>query len=169
MPGSLRARLEQLIGDAYLDVVGLAGKHQQRLVLRLPSKAADRAVVPIFIDLSRYRVARQHDICLAVNPVSRFLISGGRTIEICNDRRVWICSISPAPKSGVGMRNIKLLAAIACAKFGCDNLHDTAPVIPAIVNRSCTPPSDGNRASRTGPVAVMNFGRLFVVWLRLFV
>ena len=32
--------LEQLVGDAHLHVVGLAGEEQQRLVLRLPAEAA---------------------------------------------------------------------------------------------------------------------------------
>lgn len=77
-----------------------------------------------------------------------------------------ICSISPAPKTGVGIRNIKLLALCACTKSGCDGVHDLASVIPAIVNRSCTPPSDGNRAARTGPFGVMKNGRLFVAGLR---
>src|SRR5215468_8092192 len=36
---------EQLVGDAHLDVVGLAGKHRDRLVLRLPAEARDGAVV----------------------------------------------------------------------------------------------------------------------------
>src|SRR5262245_60017923 len=42
--GSLAVRvllalgLEQLVGDAHLDVVGLAGEEQQRLVLRLPAE-----------------------------------------------------------------------------------------------------------------------------------
>ena len=37
--------------------------------------------------------------------------------------------------------------------------------MPAIVNRSWTPPSDGNRASRTGPLGVMKDGSVFVAWL----
>ena len=43
--------LEQLVGDAHLDVVGLAREQQQRLVLRLPAEARDRAVVAVAVDL----------------------------------------------------------------------------------------------------------------------
>ena len=39
--------LEQLVGDAHLDVVGLAREQQQRLVLRLPAEARDGAVVAV--------------------------------------------------------------------------------------------------------------------------
>ena len=41
---------EVLVGDALLDVVGLAGEHQQRLVLRLPAEAGDRAVVTAAVE-----------------------------------------------------------------------------------------------------------------------
>ncbi len=43
---------EQLIGDAHLDVVSLAGKHQQRLVLCLPTEAGDAAVVRAQVDVA---------------------------------------------------------------------------------------------------------------------
>src|SRR5262249_25115871 len=38
-------RLKQLVGNAHLDVIGLAGEHRQRFVLRLPAEPSDRAVV----------------------------------------------------------------------------------------------------------------------------
>src|SRR5207302_6194764 len=41
---------EQLIADAHLHVVGLAGEDLQRLVLRLPAEAADRSVVAVVIE-----------------------------------------------------------------------------------------------------------------------
>jgi hypothetical protein len=36
---------EELVADPHLDVVGLAGEHSQRLVLRLPAKAGDCPVI----------------------------------------------------------------------------------------------------------------------------
>src|SRR6185369_6606810 len=47
LTGRIRVALvaEELVGDALLHVVGLAGEHQQGLVLRLPAEARDRAVV----------------------------------------------------------------------------------------------------------------------------
>ena len=79
-----------------------------------------------------------------------------------------ICSISPAPNTGVGMRKITLLRASSASNDGCAIWQRSAPFMPAMVNRSCTPPSDSNRASRTGPFAVMKEGNLFFIVLRLF-
>ena len=51
--GELAARglvpllLKALAGDPHLDVVGLGGEEQQRLVLRLPAEPADRSVVAV--------------------------------------------------------------------------------------------------------------------------
>src|SRR5579872_2798468 len=41
----LGRRREDLVGDAHLDIIGLARKHRDGLVLRLPAKAGDGAVV----------------------------------------------------------------------------------------------------------------------------
>ena len=41
---------EDLVGHALLDVVGLAGEDQQRLVLRLPAEPGDRAVVAAVVE-----------------------------------------------------------------------------------------------------------------------
>src|SRR5580704_7814204 len=64
-----------------------------------------------------------------------------------------------------------LLFVIAWAKFGCARLQPGASDRPVIVYRSCTLPSSGapnwlevamKRASRTGPLAVMNDGTVFL-------
>src|SRR5580658_914115 len=84
-------------------------------------------------------------------------------------------SIKPAPKVGVGMRKMMLLADCASAKLGCGRLvallQVPASERPVTVNRSSTPPlgsfvlteplalkKNGNRASRVGPLAVMKVG-----------
>src|SRR5580704_16282980 len=80
-------------------------------------------------------------------------------------------SIRPAPKVGVGMRKMTLLAATAAAKLGCCSLHVPASERPVTVYRSSTPPlgalvltlplelkKNGKRASRVGPLAVMKDG-----------
>ena len=51
--GLVTLGLEQLVGDAHLDVVGLAGEEQQRLVLSLPAEAGDRAVVAVAVRAAR--------------------------------------------------------------------------------------------------------------------
>ena len=43
---------EAFVGDALLDVVGLAGENQQRLVLRLPAEARNRPVVGADVHIS---------------------------------------------------------------------------------------------------------------------
>src|SRR6185436_17760974 len=81
-----------------------------------------------------------------------------------------ISSISPAPNTGVGMRKIAFLFDTAVAKSGWLMLQPGASSRPVIVYRSCTPPSGlpsaflMKRTSRTGPVAVMNGGTLFLAW-----
>jgi hypothetical protein len=69
------------------------------------------------------------------------------------------------------MRKMTLFSDSACAKFGCAREHVPASVRPAIVYKSCTPPSAGpnffpfvvtNRASRTGPASVMKEGTMLV-------
>src|SRR5580704_10746629 len=80
-------------------------------------------------------------------------------------------SISPAPKTGVGIRKMMLSAALAPSKFGCVRLQAPASERPVTVNRSSTPPlgafrlaepsalkKNGNRASRVGPWALMKNG-----------
>ena len=75
-------------------------------------------------------------------------------------------AISPVPNAGVGMRKMMLFAALAALKLGCCRLQVPASVRPETVNRSSTPPlgalglalpngskKNGNRASRTGPLA----------------
>src|SRR5205807_10555810 len=75
-------------------------------------------------------------------------------------------AIKPEPKTGVGMRKMRLLAAAAAAKPGWVKLQPAASARPLTVNRSSTPPfglltlavplalkKNGKRASRTGPLA----------------
>src|SRR5882724_8968403 len=84
-------------------------------------------------------------------------------------------SITPAPKTGVGMRKMMLLVAWACAKLGCGRLQAPASPRPVMVNKSSTPPlgalvlglpfelkKKGKRASRTGPFAVTKDGMVFL-------
>src|SRR5437867_10775434 len=79
-----------------------------------------------------------------------------------------ICSIRPAPNTGVGILKITLRRASSFSKSGCASTHPGASERPAIVNRSWTPPSGvpsaffTNLASRTGPFAVMNDGTVLV-------
>src|SRR5882672_2711831 len=79
-----------------------------------------------------------------------------------------ICSISPVPKAGVGMRKITLLLASWAEKFGWVSVHPVAPVRPLMVKIACTPPSGEpsefftNLASRTGPFARRNDGAVSV-------
>src|SRR5215472_17057366 len=80
-------------------------------------------------------------------------------------------AIRPVPNVGVGMRKMRLLAAAAAAKLGCWRLQFPASLRPLTVNSSSTPPlgllvlgvplllkKNGNRASRTGPLAVRKEG-----------
>src|SRR5207244_2117904 len=41
-----------------------------------------------------------------------------------------ICSIRPAPKTGVGIRKVTLRAAACDSKSGCASLHPAAPARP---------------------------------------
>src|SRR6266851_5190818 len=54
--------LEELIRDAHLDIVCLTGKYQKRLVLRLPAKPRDGAVIAVTILASCLRVTRIDDV-----------------------------------------------------------------------------------------------------------
>src|SRR5579859_798826 len=85
-------------------------------------------------------------------------------------------AISPAPKTGVGMRKMMLPAAFAALKLGCCRLHVPASARPLTVNRSSTPPlgllrlavpselkKNGNRASLTGPLAWTKNGIVLVL------
>src|SRR5262245_35674041 len=82
--------------------------------------------------------------------------------------RSGICSISPAPKTGVGIRKITLRRASSLSKSGCRSPQPGASDRPAMVKRSCTPPSGvpsalrTNRASRTGPFRATNDGMALV-------
>ena len=79
-----------------------------------------------------------------------------------------ICSISPAPKVGVGIRKMTLSAASWPSKSSCEMGQPLASAVPSFrpltTNSAWTPPSRVplglclNRASRTGPSRVMNDG-----------
>src|ERR1022692_2292543 len=66
-----------------------------------------------------------------------------------------ICSISPAPNTGVGI--LKITFFLFASKSGCVSWQPTVPAAPTMVNRSCTPPSGvpllafWNLASGVGP------------------
>src|SRR5260370_36925558 len=81
----------------------------------------------------------------------------------------------PAPNTGVGIRKMMLLVDCAVEKLGCGKLQLPASDRPETVNKSSTPPlgafvfglpfaskKNGKRASRVGPVEVMNDGMLLV-------
>jgi hypothetical protein len=59
--------------------------------------------------------------------------------------RSGICSMRPAPKTGVGILKMRLLLAAAPTKSGWARTHPAAPVRPVMVAVLCTPP---------GPVCV---------------
>jgi len=71
--------------------------------------------------------------------------------------------MSPAPKTGVGIRKITFFRL--ASKSGWVNWQVPAPAALTMVNRSCTPPSGApalvfwNLASRVGPFSVMKNGR----------
>ena len=79
-----------------------------------------------------------------------------------------ICSISPAPKTGVGILKMRLLALAAASKSGCARTQGpggpVVPIRPESVAVLCTPPSrvpsglNLNRASLIGPFTVMKKG-----------
>src|SRR5262249_28053161 len=79
-----------------------------------------------------------------------------------------IDSISPAPKTGVGMRNDTLSAPVAASKSGCSMKHPGASARPEMVNNPYTAPSrlpsgrNLKRASRIGPSVVTNVGMALV-------
>src|SRR5262245_58555190 len=89
-------------------------------------------------------------------------------------------STRPAPNTGVGMRKMMLLVACASAKLGWEMLQLPASARPETVYRCSTPPfgalvlsvplefkESGKRASRVGPVAVMNEGMVLVAPLTM--
>src|SRR3984957_20050594 len=91
-----------------------------------------------------------------------------------------IASMSPAPKTGVGMRKIMfgfppwpVSGFPAGRKLGWAMLQPAASLRPVMTNRSCTAPSlvpfgvRLNRASRMGPACVMNQGTTFFAPLRV--
>src|SRR5207244_4237200 len=61
--------LKELVGDTHLDVVRLAGEQQERLVLGLPAKTGDRAVIAVVVRLAGARMAGEDDARLADGPV----------------------------------------------------------------------------------------------------
>ena len=99
-------------------------------------------------------------------PSTRFV--SARLARLARISRSVICSISPAPNTGVGMRKITLRFASAFAKSGWRTPQPGASERPAIVKSACTPPSGlpsrlrTKRASRIGPFALRNGGMVFV-------
>src|SRR5436189_279431 len=86
-----------------------------------------------------------------------------------------IASMSPAPNTGVGMRKtmfgfppLPVSGFPAGRNLGWAILHPAASLRPVMTNRLCTPPSlvpSGlrlKRASRMGPLCVMNHGTTFL-------
>src|SRR5437899_2272415 len=82
-------------------------------------------------------------------------------------------STSPRPNTGVGMRKMRLLVAAAWAKLGWVSVQLPASARPVMVKIVSTPPlgllglglplaskKNGKRASRVGPVWVINAGRV---------
>src|ERR1700689_765968 len=91
-----------------------------------------------------------------------------------------IASMSPAPKTGVGMRKMMFgfppwpdRGFPAGRKLGWAMLQPAASLRPVITKRSCTSPSlvpfgfRLKRASRTGPFGAMNHGTTFFAPLRV--
>src|ERR1700730_6787838 len=91
-----------------------------------------------------------------------------------------IASMSPAPKTGVGMRKMMFgfppwaeSGFPAGRKLGWAMLQPAASLRPVMTKRSCTPPSlvpfgfRLKRASRTGPFLVINHGTTFFAPLRV--
>src|SRR4029453_7963171 len=54
--------LKELVGYTHFDVIRLAGKQQERLVLGLPAKTGDRAVIAVVVRLAGDRMAGKDDI-----------------------------------------------------------------------------------------------------------
>src|ERR1700692_1584333 len=86
-----------------------------------------------------------------------------------------MASMSPAPKTGVGMRKTMFgfppwaeRGLPAGRKLGWAISHPAASLRPVMTKRSCTPPSFVpfgfrlKRASRMGPFGVMNHGTTFL-------
>src|SRR5580700_154856 len=91
-----------------------------------------------------------------------------------------IDSMSPAPKTGVGMRKMMFVfpprpdrGFPAGRKLGWTMLQPAASLRPVMTKRSCTSPSlvpfgfRLKRASRTGPFCTMNHGTTFFAPLRV--
>jgi hypothetical protein len=106
-------------------------------------------VRPATTKLARPRMPSAFFAAALASPFARIAESG-------------ICSTSPRPKVGVGMRKIALTFFTAVAKSGCVREQAAAPVLPLIVKIACTPPSGVSsafrtkRTSRTGPFSVRN-------------
>src|SRR5207244_12081691 len=160
--GSVPLGLKGLVGDTHLDVVRLAGEQQERLVWAFQPKRATGPSLPLLFAwpeivwpartiFGRPRILSDRFMGASLAWLARIPLSG-------------ICSIRPAPNTGVGILKITLRRASSCSKSGCASLQRGASVRPAMVNRSWTPPSGvpsgflTNLASRTGPFSVMNDG-----------
>ena len=124
---------EALVGDPHLDVVGLGGEDEQRLVLGLPAEPRDRAVVAVPVD--RPLMPR---LFFAVALAPRL----ARIVESM------ICSIRPVPKTGVGIRNTTLLLRICRSKSSCWMLQPRSLRVPG--NHE-----EGMDATVPGPVRIV--------------
>jgi hypothetical protein len=84
-----------------------------------------------------------------------------------------ICSIRPAPNTGVGMRKTTLCLASSVAKSTSAIEQPGASGRSAMVNKAWTAPSGvpsvlcTNRATRTGPSGETNVGKLPARFTRL--
>ena len=148
--------LEQLVGDAHFDVVGLAGEHQQRLVLRLPAEPRDRAVVAVVVGLPGDCPARDVEVRPAADAqcVLRRGVASRGSPE--SPRRESVRS-GPRRTAASECGRSRCGSPSRVAKSGCAIEQPSAPGRPVMVKSACTPPSGvpsgfrTNLASRTGP------------------
>src|SRR5258706_10006658 len=84
---------EELVGDPHLDVVGLAGEYEKRLVLRFPAEAGDRPIVCA-------AVCRAADDRVRVTGDAQPRLHGGVGLHILQDRRVGDRLDEPSAKHG---------------------------------------------------------------------
>ena len=122
---SSRSVGKELVGDAHFHVVGLAGEHQQRLVLRLPSEARDGAVVAVVVGLAGDGSAGDGEVRATADPeraCSAVLAAWFARIASPESLRS-----GRSPKTGVGIRKITLWLATCVAKSGCGEWQPVAP------------------------------------------
>jgi hypothetical protein len=63
-------RLKQFVGDAHFDIVRLTRKHQERLVLRLPTKTGDCPIIAVSIFTDRDCVTRVDNVEPSPDPIA---------------------------------------------------------------------------------------------------